>query len=205
MPPILIGATLVALETKTGTALRRTQSFGEEDMQMKWWQGLIVLLMASTFVTGAANAGGSLGAGLHYLRNLGDISDNGINDLSQDSFSLIGSYQMDMRMFKLEGNVEYIFDYVGTGEAMWEPSVYGLVGLGALPLYAGAGIGIGYTNDEWQQNPFYALRAGVNLPLNKIGLDFYATYRFQSDTDLKNLTGEDLDSLTFAGVVRFGM
>jgi hypothetical protein len=186
-------------------ALRRTQIFCEEGHAMKRWQGLVVLLMGSTLMAGTANARGSLGAGLHYLRNLGDITDNGVNDLSQDSFGLIGSYQLDMRMLKIEGNVEYIFDYVGTGNEMWEPSVYGLLGLGALPLYAGAGIGIGYTNDEWMQNPFYALRAGVNIPLSKIGLDFYATYRFQSDTDLKNLTGEDLDSLTFAGVVRFGM
>ena len=172
---------------------------------MKRWQGLIVLLMGSTLMTGTANAGGSLGGGIHYLRNLGDITDNGINDLSQDSFSLIGSYQYNARMLKIEGDVEYIFDYVGTGHPMWEPSAWGLVGLGALPLYAGAGIGIGYTDNEWQQNPFYALRAGVNIPMAKFGLDVYATYRFQSDTDLKNLTGEDLDSLTFAGVVRFGM
>jgi hypothetical protein len=174
---------------------------------MKWWQGFCVLLIAASLAgwTGGANAGGSIGGGLHYLRNLGDITDNGINDLSQDSFSIIGSYQYDMRMFKVEGNVEYIFDYVGTGHPMWEPSAYGLVGLGALPLYAGAGIGIGYTDNEWQQNPFYALRAGVNVPLAKMGLDVFATYRFQSDTDLKNLTGEDLDSVTFAAVLRFGM
>lgn len=172
---------------------------------MKKWQGVIVLLMGTTLMTGAANAGGSLGGGLHYLRNLGDITDDGAIDLNQNSIGLIGSYQYDIRMFKLEGNVEYIFDYVGTGHAMWEPSAYGLFGLGALPLYAGAGIGIGYTDDQWQQNPFYALRAGVNLPLGQMGLDLFATYRFQSDTDLKNLTGEDLDSLTFAGVLRFGM
>jgi len=172
---------------------------------MKKWQGLIVLLMGSTLMAGAANAGGSLGAGIHYLRNLGDITDDGAVDLNQNSVGLIGSYQYDMRMFKVEGNVEYIFDYVGTGHPMWEPSLYGLFGLGALPLYAGAGIGIGYTDNQWQQNPFYALRAGVNLPLGKMGLDLFATYRFQSDTDLKNLTGEDLDSLTFAGVLRFGM
>jgi len=174
---------------------------------MKWWQGLFVLLIAASLVgwTGGANAGGSIGAGLHYLRNLGDITDNGVNDLSQDSFSIIGSYQYDMRMFKVEGDVEYIFNYLGSDEPMWEPSAWGLIGLGTLPLYAGAGIGIGYINDEWQQNPFYGLRAGVALPLGKCKADVYATYRFQSDTDLKNLTGEDLDSITFAGVLRFGM
>ena len=174
---------------------------------MNRWQRSCILLVASVLVTwtGAANAGGSIGGGIHYLRNLGDITDDGAIDLNQNSIGLIGSYQYDMRMFKVEGDVEYIFDYVGTGNPMWEPSAWGLVGLGTLPLYAGAGIGIGYTDNEWQQNPFYALRAGVNVPLAKMGLDVYATYRFQSDTELKNLTGEDLDSLTFAAVLRFGM
>ena len=174
---------------------------------MKWWQGLCVFMIVGTLFSwsGPANAGGSIGGGIHYLRNLGDITDNGINDLSQDSFSLIGSYQYDLMRFKLEGDVEYIFDYVGTGHPMWEPSAWGLLGLGALPLYAGAGIGIGYTDNEWQQNPFYALRAGVVLPLAQFKVDLYGTYRFQSDTELKNTTGEDLDSVTFAGVLRFGL
>jgi hypothetical protein len=174
---------------------------------MKPWQRFSLLVVASVLFcwAGAAFAGGSIGGGIHYLRNLGDITDDGAIDLNQNSIGIIGSYQYDMRMFKLEGDVEYIFDYVGTGEAMWEPSAWGLIGLGALPLYAGAGIGIGYTNDQWQQNPFYGLRAGVAFPLGSMKADVFATYRFQSDHDLENLTGEDLDSVTFAGVLRFGM
>jgi hypothetical protein len=70
-------------------------------------------------------------------------------------------------------------------------------------IYGGVGMGIGYTNNEWQTNPFYALRAGVNLPLGKRAIDLYATYNFQSDKELENLTGEDLDSATFAAILRF--
>jgi len=171
-------------------------------------QGLFLLLFAGVLVSwaGAAQAGGGkIGGGIHYLRNLGDITDDGAIDLNQNSIALIGSYQRDMRMFKLEGDVEYVFDYVGTGEAMWEPSAWGLIGLGTLPLYAGAGIGIGYTNDQWQTNPFYALRLGVDFTLSNLNMDVYGSYRFQSDHDLEELTGEDLDSITFAALVRFGM
>ena len=161
-------------------------------------------VVGSGLWVGEAQAQHSLGIGLHYLRNLGDISDSGIEgeDLTQDSFGIIGSYQYDAGMLKVEGDVEYIFDHVGTGEEMWEPSAWGLLG---DFIYGGVGIGIGYTNDEWQQNPFYALRAGVNLKLSSLDLDFYATYRFQSSSELEDLTGEDLDSLTFAGLVRFGL
>lgn len=152
---------------------------------------------------GVAQAGSRLGGGLHYLRNLGDIKQDtsgGDLDLSQDSFGLVGSYQFVTPLVKIEGDVEYIFDHVGTGEAMWEPSVWGLMG---NLIYGGIGMGIGYTNDEWQNNPFYALRAGVDLALGGMDLDLFATYRFQSDPNFEELTGEDLDSLTFAALLRF--
>ena len=34
-------------------------------------------------------------------------------------------------------------------------------------------------------------------------LDLFGTYQFQKDEDLKKLTGDDLDSVTFAAVLRF--
>ena len=172
---------------------------------MRWFHGICALLVLVTLTgfCGSADAQHRIGGGLHYLRNLGDITEDEDLDFSQDSFSLVGSYQYSMRMFKIEGQVEYVFDYVGTGEPMWEPSAWGLIGIGML--YGGAGIGIGNLDGEWQQNPFYALRAGVDFALGNLNLDVYASYRFQSDQDLEDLTGEDLDSLTFAAIVRFGL
>ena len=173
---------------------------------MRWWHGVcaLVVFIALLGSSVSADAQHRLGGGIHYLRNLGDITEDEDLEFSQDSFSLIGSYQYSMTMFKIEAQVEYIFDYVGTGEPMWEPSAWGLIGIGRL-LYGGAGIGIGNTDGEWQQNPFYALRAGVDFPLSNLNLDLYATYRFQSDQGLEDLTGEDLDSLTFAAILRFGL
>ncbi|HET9951400.1 MAG TPA: hypothetical protein VFS09_06355, partial [Candidatus Eisenbacteria bacterium] len=142
----------------------------------------------------------SPGIGIHYLRNLGDISEAEGVDLNQNSTSLLGSLKMDAGPLKAEGQVEYIFDYIGTGNEMWQPSAWLLMG---NRIYWGAGMGIGYTDNEWQTNPFYALRAGVNLPLGGMGLDLYATYNFQSDQQLEDLTGEDLDSMTFAAILRF--
>ena len=173
---------------------------------MRWLHGLCALLILVTLAVSSGNADAQhrIGGGLHYLRNLGDITEDGVSDLSQDSFGLIGSYQYSMRMFKIEGQVEYVFDHVGTGEPMWEPSAWGLVGIGRM-LYAGAGIGIGNVDGEWQQNPFYALRAGVDFALSNLNLDVYGSYRFQSSQELENATGEDLDSVTFAAILRFGL
>ena len=159
----------------------------------------ITILVSSA---GVAESNPWLGGGIHYLRNLGDITSDGDIDLNQNSVSILGSYKYDLGLIGVDGQVEYIFNYVGTDKAMWQPSVWGVVG---NFFYGGAGIGIGYTDGDWQNNPFYALRAGVELHLDKLALDVYASYRFQSDADLKNLTGEDLDSLTFAAIARFGL
>lgn len=150
-------------------------------------------------IAGTASAGSSLGGGVHYLRNLGDIKDNGYDE---NSFSILGSLQMTGPMLTFEADVEYIFDYAGSGEAMWEPSAWLL--LGGF-IYGGAGIGVGYIDGDWQDEPFYALRGGVELPLGSLALDMYATYRFQNDEAFEDLTGDDLDSITFAAVLRFGL
>ena len=162
---------------------------------------LAVALVAPVLVS-TANAGSSIGGGIHYLRNLGDLKKDSSVDLSQDSFSLMGSYQWSGPLLKVEADVEYIFDYIGSSNAMWQPQAYVLVG---GMIYGGAGIGIGYIDGDWQNDPFYALRAGVNLGLAGLNLDVWASYRFQSDDDLKALTGEDLDSLTFAALLRFSL
>ena len=161
---------------------------------------LLIVAAASTTATLANAAGTSIGGGLHYLRNLGEIDEDESLDLSKDSFGLIGSVKNNMGLLSIEGQVEYIFNYIGTDEGMIIPSAWLLAG---NFIYGGAGIGIGHIDGEWQSDPFYALRAGVNFPLGGLNLDAYGTYQFWSDDDLEDLTGEDLDSVTFAAVIRF--
>jgi hypothetical protein len=164
---------------------------------------LITLLVIVTIVAtagGAFAAGVSVGGGIHYLRNLGDIDESGV-DLNKNSIGILGSIMANLAVLKLEGQVEYINDYAGSDESMWIPQGWAL--LGSL-LYAGAGIGIANFDSEWQDDPFYGLRAGVNLPLGSMGLDMYGTYLFWNDDAFEDVTGEDLDSITFAAILRFG-
>jgi hypothetical protein len=167
---------------------------------------LAFALVALIGAPGEASAvlGHSFGIGLHYLRNISELDedlDDGEGGFDQNSFGLIGSYQFGMPLVTLEGNVEYVMDYVGSDHGLIEPSAYVLTsGL----LYLGAGIGIGYIDGDWQSDPFYALRGGVNFGLAGLALDVYASYRFQQDEEIEDLTGEDLDSLTLAAVFRFG-
>lgn len=148
---------------------------------------------------GDAAAGGRLGGGVHYLKNLGDIEDNGFDS---NAFSILGSYQWAGPLLKVEADVEYVFDFFGTDEGAWMPQAYLLVG--GL-IYGGAGIGMTYFDGDWASDPFYNLRGGVDLPLGGMGLDVFATYQFWNDDDLESLTNDDWDSITFAAVLRFGM
>jgi hypothetical protein len=160
-----------------------------------------VALLAMTLPTFAGNAfaGPSIGAGVHYLHNLSDIQDNGFD---QNSFSMLGSILFAGPLLKFEGQLEYVFDLMGTGEGAFMPQAYVLVG---GFIYGGLGIGVVNFDGEWADDPFYNLRAGVNLPLGGMGLDVYGTYQFWTDDDLEDLTGDDLDSITFAAILRFGM
>jgi hypothetical protein len=163
------------------------------------------VLFAATLISliGTANivsAENRIGGGLHYLRNLADIKNDPNIEWNNNSFGIIGSFQNSGGLLKLEADAEYIFNFAGSDEGMWIPSAWALLG---QTIYGGAGIGIGYINGKWQNDPFYALRAGVDIPLTAMNLDVYGTYQFQSDENLKDLTGEDLDSVTFAAVLRF--
>jgi len=149
--------------------------------------------------TSEARAQLSVGGGIHYLRNLGDITNDGQLDLSQNSIAIQASAKRSFGLISIDGQLGYIFNYLGTDESAWEPAAWALVG--GL-IYGGGGIGWQHSNSEWS-DPFYALRGGVDLPLGGLELDAYATWRFQSSDDFENLTGEDLDSLTFAALLRF--
>jgi len=161
---------------------------------------LFAALFAATIAGPAFALGSNVGVGLHYLHNVGDLKNESLDDLDKNSFGVIGSYQKSPGIFRLEADVEYVFNYLGTDQAMWEPSGWMLT---TGMFYGGAGIGIGYRDGDWQKNPWYAIRAGLDFPLTKMDLDVYGAYRFQSAGDLGNVV-DDLNSLTLAAVLRFG-
>ncbi len=163
-----------------------------------------VLAVGALAWANVSNASGMrVGGGLHYLRNISDVNNaGGVNNISLDknSVSLLGSVQSGGGLLRLEGQLEYVFNYLGSDNAMWQPSAWILTpGM----IYGGGGIGVGYIDGDWQKSPFYALRAGVDIPLSSLHLDAYASYRFQSSDALKDFSVDDLNSLTIAAVLRF--
>jgi hypothetical protein len=156
---------------------------------------LILLLAAAS----PAEAGVRFGGGIHYLNTLGDIKDD--SEFDENSIGIMGSLLLTSQILKLEAAVEYIPDYAGLDEALILPQGYVL--LGGL-IYGGVGIGLGYFDGEWFDDPFYALRAGVDIYLGGLDLDVFATYRFQKWDALDGLESDDADSITFGALIRFG-
>lgn len=159
--------------------------------------GVIIILLL-IWMPGTAECGSSIGGGLHYLRTLGSIKDN--SEWDPDAIGFLVSYQYEFTLLKMEADLEWIPDYGGTDESLFQPHAWALIG--GL-IYGGAGIGIGYWDGDWQDNPFYALRAGVDLGLGPVSLDAYASYRFQDSKVFEDMDEDDLDALTFAAIVRF--
>jgi hypothetical protein len=165
---------------------------------------VVLVLAVCVFLIGGvaedALCGHRFGGGLHYLRTVGDIKD--VPEWDPDAVGILGSYQFAPPLFlAFEFDVEWLPNYGGTDESLIEPQAWVLTsGL----IYGGGGIGIGYINSDWQENPFYALRLGVNVVLLSLNVDVFATYRFQSTGELEGFGTKDLDTVTLGAVVRFG-
>ncbi len=164
----------------------------------RWTVLLAASLVILVTLAPQAQAGHRIGGGIEYLRTLGDIKDS--SEFDANSIGLIGSYQYTMAALRIEGDLELIPDFGGTDELLFEPQAYVL--LGGL-IYGGMGIGTAYFDGDWLDDPFFALRAGVDFPLGAFAIDGYALYRFHDTKLLEDLDEEDLDSITFAAVIRF--
>ncbi|RKZ12252.1 hypothetical protein DRQ53_03780 [bacterium] len=168
---------------------------------MRSWNKSLVAILSLIAVIGIAApavAAPQLGAGLHYLHTLEDFGEG----FSQHDFSIFGSVTLPVAMLRVEGDVEWIPDYLGGDNSLWQPSAYAFLPLGLI--YGGAGIGIGYLDGEWASNPWYGLRAGVEFGLGGLALDGFLSYRFQSANFGSEIGNLDLDALTLGAQVKFG-
>jgi hypothetical protein len=140
-----------------------------------------------------------LGAGVHYMKTVGSISDT--PEFNSDALNLLVAGKLGLGLIAIEGDSEWALDYGGSDKTLWIPQVFGLVDL--RRIYGGVGIGSGYFDGEWFNNPVYTLRAGINLPLGRLSLDINANYQFISSSALEGLGSEDLDTVTLGATAWF--
>ena len=124
------------------------------------------------------------------------------DDVDEDGFSYLISYQYMMDWVGVELDVELLPDRFD--EDAVAPAAWFLLG---KTLYAGAGIGIVNSDGDFADEPFFALRAGLNLELlPSLYADLSVNYRFNDEADLddddRNI---DTDTLFLGAAVRFSL
>ena len=164
-------------------------------------QTVMLLGMITMTTTGAFAGEHRIGGGANYWVAIDDI-EVGDNKLDDDGLAFFGSYQYWPGLLALEVDVEFLPDRFG--ESAVSPQAYLLVGKG---IYAGVGIGTTYTDGDFVDEPFFALKAGFNLELLPgIYADIYGNYRFNDSADFDDEdTDIDTDTVFLGMAVRIAL
>ena len=165
---------------------------------MKAWRFMTVCGLVMAGAAALSQAGENrLGVGANYWASLDDLNDRHTDD---SGFSYLATYQYQSGLLGVEADVEFLPDRFGRDA--WAPEAY--LRLGGT-LYAGVGIGIMNDGDEFADEPFYALKAGLDFHiLPRTHLDICANYRFNDKAQLKDdRTNIDADTIFLGAAIRF--
>ncbi len=164
----------------------------------KIWM-LISLLFLVCVNTQAYAGTHRLGGGVNYWVAVEDVDFENIDD---NGLSYLVSYQYWPSLIGLEADLEILPDKYG--ETAFAPEVFILLG---RSIYAGVGVGIEFRDSEFAEEPFFALRVGLNLELlPAISLDIYGLYRFNDTAELDNLRENiDTDTVFLGAMVRLDL
>ncbi len=166
-------------------------------MKMKWtWfvPGILACMAAVTPLR--AEDGGRIGGGANYWVALEDID---VDNVDESGLSYFVSYQYKAGLLGLELNAEMLPDRFGDDAVA--PQAYLVFGSG---IYVAAGIGVMHQHGEWADEPFYGLKAGLDLEvLPSLHLDLSANYRFNEKSDLGDEhTDLDTDTVFLGAALR---
>jgi hypothetical protein len=172
----------------------------EENMRQAALVSLTLCALVALTASAALAGGARIGAGIHYWKTLDkiefdEIEENGVSWIATAQFgapSLL-KFQADLEIFPKK--------FAGFTEVAYAPQAFVIVG---TTIYGGLGIGTYYVDGEFADNPFYMLRAGVDLELMPtLFLDINANYRFENWDKPKDIVDEiDTDVITLGAAVR---
>jgi hypothetical protein len=171
---------------------------------MKRWTVALVVCFGLCCLCGSvgAEAGSRVGLGLTYWHALDDVD---FSDYDQDGVSWFLTYQSRGEyLIGWEADLEMMPEgFMGSPEAVYAPQAYIILG---TSIHGAAGIGWYYSDGHWADEPFYALRAGMEFTLiPTIYLDITANYRFTNWGDLKEEDiNVDTDTIMLGAALRLG-
>lgn len=157
-------------------------------------------LLAATPVLGAeSSAEFRIGAGATYWVALDDID---VENVDENGFSYLATLQLRNPMAGLGLDLEMMPERFG--DDAYCGQLYVILGKG---IYVGAGIGLTMVDGDVQNDPFYSLRAGVDIEvLSGLHLDISVQYRFNDTADLKDENSEiDADTLYLGAALRISL
>ena len=157
---------------------------------------LLVLLFCLASAP-AADQAHRIGGGVNYWVALDDLD----SDFDEEGLSYLATYQYRPTLVGFQADVEFLPDLFG--ENAIAPAAYFLVG---SAIYAAAGAGMLSVDGKWADDPFFALKAGLDLELlPSIYLDLSASYRFNYGIDLDDALDEiDTDTVFLGAGLRLG-
>jgi hypothetical protein len=157
-----------------------------------WMAALILAAGASTGLAGDMR----LGAGANYWTVLDDLD---AEDVDDSGFSYLGTFQYRGDFVGVELDLEFLPSRFE--EDFIAPQAYVILG---SAIYAAAGLGILYANEEFANEPFFALKAGLDLEIApQLFLDLSANYRFNDTAELGNRdTDIDTDTVFLGAALR---
>ncbi len=141
-----------------------------------------------------------VGGGVHAWTTVDRLDDE---DISDNGLSYVASYRYDPgSLLSLGADLEFFpGDFVGYGSHVYAPEVMALVGAG---VYAGLGAGWFYYDGAFASDPFYFVRAGVDLEvLPGLHLDLHGNYLFTQFEDIGDMLKKvDTDTVTVGAALR---
>lgn len=165
---------------------------------------IVILCMAGLALSHAQagpKIGHSFGGGGHYYKTVDKVK---VSDIDEDGVGWYASYQYrGSQTGALEIDFEVLPDgFAGALEDVYAPQLYFIGGSG---FYGGVGIGWFYSDSEWADDPFFALKMGLNMELGPgLFLDINGNYRFTKwDTDITQ--DIDTDTVTLAAALRIDL
>jgi len=160
--------------------------------------GLAVLTSASAVQAGSHR----LGVGANYWKTVDSIEMADVTNFDETGLSWLASYQYAPEgLFKLEVDLEYYPELAGE-KTLWSPEAFVLFG---GTIYAGAGVGIYYSDGVFNNSPFFMLRAGLDIAiLPFLSLDINANYRF-NDWGSFDTSDLDTDTIRLGAAIRFAL
>ncbi|MCA1808291.1 MAG: hypothetical protein ABR497_05300 [Kiritimatiellia bacterium] len=163
---------------------------------------LFFILIIGAGMVGATEQRHRLGGGAHYWRTIDRIKDDDYK-LDDNGVAWLVSYQFaPAALVKFEADVEiFPSGFGGYDKTTFAPQAYLVVGSG---LYVAGGIGINYADGKFADDPFYAIRAGLDLEvLPSLHLDINANYRFIDWQNIKELDKHiNTDTITLGAALR---